>query len=189
MGWLEWVGWGGISGVVSLVALVAALLVTYIEARSWWLSPRGVDVDLRISRVSERSDAIQLVFGLRVIGVRTLHEVSIRRIGGGGGSEKLGSTVGVLEARDGEIERATWVLRDSPPVYFIVTWHEPTRFGYRMQAIRMGFPHDRGLERWKPYRWPFFPRKADGIWVQDRSHSGARGKRGIFWPVEDAPRR
>jgi|GEM_PF-5926539 len=117
MNWLEWVGWGGISGVVSLVALVAALLVTYIEARAWWLSPRGVDVAVSVRPVGERADAEQLTFSVRVIGVRTLHEVSIRRIGGNGGTEKLGETEGVLEARNGAIERSTWKLKGSSSIY------------------------------------------------------------------------
>lgn len=188
MQWLEWVGWGGISGVISLVALAVALLVGYIEVRAWFLSPRADDVAVRISVVGHREDgAREVVFGARVIGGRTLYEVSVRRTGGGGGVEILGDNVPVLEARDGEMTRETVLASgERDTLFFIVSWHDRTRLGSRIKGIRFALGAE-PLQRWKLYRWPFWPRTNDGRWVRDRGRT-SRGMRGVFSPADESPK-
>lgn len=181
--WLKWEGWDGVSGVLALIALIVALIVTYVELRAWYLAPDEVDLDIRISRDSAPSTErgqITLRYSFRVTGTNTLYDIQALRNGGSAGAEKLGEWA-ALDVRDGFVESTTSVPESQKPYYFITTWRKKTRLGRRAEATRFAWFNDSPMERWRRYRWPFWPRKTAGRWVKEKPKR-VRGLRGMYVP-------
>lgn len=183
--WLEWSGWDGISGLVALLALAVAAAVTFIELRAWYLNPRHPQFSMEVSRDLSRTSAdarIGTSVRMRISGPSVIYDMNVYRDGGDEGAVLLLDRP-VLRAEDGFIEAETTSVAEHTARYeIVVTWMESTRLGPRSGGARLWWSnHDGGLERWRRYRWPFWPRKASGRWVPD-SLKGPRQSKGFFVP-------
>lgn len=162
--------------MVALVALAAAGVVTYFEARNWWVTPKKRVFETRVLMNFHENGVVAVRFSFRVAGASPMHEVSVHRVDKRG-AVQLGDSIFELSARDGLMHRDTAVLASDSPFFLVMHWQNAGRYGVGTGAMRFRVDGEQvRVERWVLHRWPW-GRATDGKWrVRElRRPSGARG--------------